>query len=246
MKNIVIQPSGGLCNRLRYIFSFIHKFKLYEESNNKKLIIIWKNDQYCPGYIHCFFQKIKNVKFVDNYSKQNIILLDKTISFYFNINYLEKISLFLNEDIFKKIRKIINKKLHNRYVAIHIRRTDLQEALKKHPKKKERIISDEQYIKFIKDSNIKNIYLATDNVNSQKKFMKLYKDRLIVYNEIKDTENIRKTNMEHTLIDLFICGSSNKFYGSYYSSYSGFIRLMQKICEKYKDPISKLTHFYKV
>lgn len=246
MKNIVIRPSGGLCNRLRYIFSFMHKFKLNEESNNKKLIIIWRNDEYCPGYIHCFFQKIKNVEFVDKYSKHKIIPLDKSISYYFNINYLDKISLFLNENIFKKIRKIINKKLNNSYVAIHIRRTDLQEILKKHPKKKERIITDEQYIKFIKDAKIKNIYLATDNIKSQRKFMKLYKDRLIVYKEIQDMKDIRKTNIEHALIDLFICGSANKFRGSYYSSYSNFIRLMQKICEKNKDPISKLTHFYKV
>ena len=246
MKNIVIQPSGGLCNRLRYIFSFMNKFKLYEQSNDKKLIIIWINDQYCPGFIHCFFQKIKNIEFVINYSKQNIMTLDRSITFYFNINYLEKIPLFLNENIFKKIRKIINKKLHNRYIAIHIRRTDLQENLNKSPKRKQRIITDEQYIKFIKDSNIKNIYLATDNIKSQRKFMNLYKDRLIVYKEIKEIKDIRKTNIEHALIDLFICGCSNKFRGSYFSSYSNFIRLMQKICEKYKDPISKLTYFYKI
>ena len=244
MKKIIIQPIGGLCNRLRFIFSFMHKFKLYDEKNDNILIVIWKPDKYCPGYIHSFFLKIKNVEFVNSYENNRNILSNKLASSYFNINYLDKISLFLNEDIFKKIRKIISKKLHNRYVAIHIRRTDLQENLKKSQKRINRIITDEQYIKFIKDANIKNIYLATDNINTQQTFMKLYKDRLIVYSEIKDVKNIRKTNLEHALIDLFICGSSNKFRGSYYSSYSNFIRLMQKICEKNKDPISKLTRFY--
>ena len=83
-------------------------------------------------------------------------------------------------------------------------------------------------------------------METQKKFQKLYKDRLVVYENIIDKDDLRKTNIEHSIIDLFICGCSKKFKGSYYSSYTNFIDLIQKLCLKYKDPIAKLEHFYKI
>ena len=250
MKTIVIKPEGGLCNRFRFIFSFIRRLIDKNKLNKRKLIILWTLTDYCPGYIDCYFQKIKNVEFKRKYEIKPDISSYKIITNYSNINYLEKIPLFLNNDIFLKIKKIIMKKLKNNYISIHIRRTDLQKILENKNNRKNKIISDKEYIKFInkiiKKNIKKKIYLATDNLETQEKFQKLYKDRLIVYENISDTNNIRKTNIEHSLIDLFICGCSKKFKGSYYSSYSDFIDLIQNLCKKYKDPISKLQHFYNV
>lgn len=246
MKTIVIKPTGGLCNRFRFIFSFIRKFIDENKFHKYKFIIVWKINNCCNGHIDCFFQDIENVKFVSNYDKKPYLSGSKIImKNYNNINYLEKIPLFLNTNMFNKIRKIIMKKLKNNYISIHIRRTDLQNILENKDKRKNKIVSDEKYIEFINKFK-KKIYLATDNLETQKKFQKLYKDRLVVYENIIDKDDLRKTNIEHSIIDLFICGCSKKFKGSYYSSYTNFIDLIQNLCLKYKDPIEKLEHFYKI
>lgn len=43
---LVVKPIGGLCNKLRVIFSYYKK----AINENKKLIIIWIADRDCPGF----------------------------------------------------------------------------------------------------------------------------------------------------------------------------------------------------
>ena len=158
MKTIVIKPTGGLCNRFRFIFSFIRKFIDENKFHKYKFIIVWKIDNCCNGHIDCFFQDIENVKFVSNYDKKPYLSGSKIImKNYNNINYLEKIPIFLNTNMFNKIRKIIMKKLKNNYISIHIRRTDLQNILENKDKRKNKIVSDEKYIEFINKFKKKNI-----------------------------------------------------------------------------------------
>ena len=245
MKTIVIKPNGGLCNRLRFILSFIRKLIDENKFHKYKLIIIWKLNNYCTGYIDCFFQNIKNVEFVSKYHQKPDLSSSDIVEKYININYLEKIPLFLKTRFFYKIRKIIMKKLKNNYISIHIRRTDLQKILENNENVKNKIVSDEEYIEFInKFKKEKYIYLATDNLETQKKFQKLYKDRLIVFKNISEKKDIRKTDIKHSIIDLFICGCSKKFKGSYYSSYTSFIYLLKNLCRENKDPVAKLENFY--
>lgn len=244
MKTMIIKPESGLCNRFRFMFSFIRKLIDENKFHKYKLIIIWNLNSNCTGYVDCFFQNIKNVEFVHTYHEKPHLSGSYIMEKYENINYLEKIPLFLKTHIFYKIRKIIMKKLKNNYISIHIRRTDLQKILENKKKRKNKIVSDEQYIEFLnKFKKEKYIYLATDNLETQKKFQKLYKDRLIVYENISDKNDLRKTNIKHSIIDLFICGCSKKFKGSYYSSFTNFINLLQNLCRKNADPVAKLENF---
>jgi len=246
MKKIIIKPNGGLCNRFRFIFSFIRKLIDEDKLKNTKLIIIWIINEHCPGKIEYFFEKIKNVEFIYNNQYIPDISFSGITENYNNVVYLKKVPLYLQDKLFKKIKKFINCRLNNNYIALHIRRTDLQEILEQNEKRKTRIITDNQYIEYINNNNLKNIYLATDNKKTQEKFKKIFKNRLVIFEDIISEEKIRQTTIEHAIIDLFICGCANRFKGSYYSSYSDFIKLIQEVCKNFKDPTSKLKYFKKL
>lgn len=119
-----------------------------------------------------------------------------------------------------KIKNNINL-LENNYIAVHIRRTDNLESIKKSP--------DSVFIKIIEENKSCNLYLATDNLETQQNFIKKYSNKIKVINLIKGKINpIRNTNLESAIIDLYMCIYSSKFLGSYYSSFTDFINL-QKI-----------------
>ena len=141
MNTLVIQPVGGLCNRLRFLFSMIR----YLIDNNKfkttKLIVIWIAAENCNGWIQDFIKPMKTVIFKKFNPNQNIkvdIRSSGIVEGYHNLNYVLRVPINLNNQIRKKIKAIIKDKLNDKYIAVHIRRTDHYENLKK-SKNSERI-----------------------------------------------------------------------------------------------------------
>ena len=63
MNKIVIKPMGGLCNRLRFIFSFIKKLIDEKKLEETELYIIWRKNDACNGYLKNYIKPIKNVYF---------------------------------------------------------------------------------------------------------------------------------------------------------------------------------------
>ena len=49
---IVIKVTGGLCNRLRAVFSYFLKAK----DDKTNLLVIWISDKYCNGYFENYFK----------------------------------------------------------------------------------------------------------------------------------------------------------------------------------------------
>ena len=80
------------------------------------------------------------------------------------------------------IIKII-KDLNNKYVSIHIRRTDLTNHLK-HINKLHLYTKDNDFITFLNKNTEYNIYLATDNT---------------------------ETHLLYDILDIFVCYLYNKF-----------------------------------
>jgi hypothetical protein len=210
MDSLIVKALGGLCNKLRVTFTYHEKAK----SENNKLIIIWTVDQYCPGFFLDYFEPIENITFVRD-----------SIGLKIDISTWEKNEAFDNLSIYSKLKvlphlenKIKNniELLENNYVAVHIRRTDNEESIKKSP--------DSTFIKFIDENKFANLYIATDNPNTQNIFIKKYKDKIKTINLIKSRINtIRYTNLELAIIDLYTCINASKFLGSYYSSFTDFI-----------------------
>ena len=140
-----------------------------------------------------------------------------------------------------KIRKIIQL-LKNKYIAVHIRRTDHVGLAKSH----NRFTCDQDFINFLNNHKDYNIFIATDCGETQKKFKKIFNNRIKYMKIINmDGTNKRKTSFEDTIIDMFVCGFSSKFKGSDYSSYSNIIQLIYNENEKNNDSINKNQIFIK-
>lgn len=212
----IIKPKGGLCNYLRCVFSYNE----YCKAINKKLIVIWIETQTCPGFFLDYFQPVENIIFLKN-NDNNYKIDYHGCSWHpeysaYNLTYNE---LKLLDYLQLKIDNIINEL--NSYISVHIRRTDLGISEES---------TDEVFIDFLNknlDINTK-IYIATDNWQTQNKFYNLYKENIKIINWIdKRNRKLRKTTLEQTIIDIYICIYSNIFKGTYFSSLSDFIFLMR-------------------
>ena len=247
---IVIEVTKGLCNRLRVLIDYIK----YAKIKNKKLVVIWNTDNECTGLFTDFFAPIENVQFV----KKNNLKLDLTykgsntyiglcanknkniksqIEIYkYNIDCNYKILKKLNSCKINKLKllpymqNIIDKnivKLNYNYIAIHVRRTDL--VGKSYAK--DGILKYNEYNKFLNKYKDYNIYIATDNYNTQQYFYKRFKDRIKIINKIKKKKyyNLRHTSLKHSIIDLYMCMNAKYFMGTFGSSFTNHIKALLHI-----------------
>jgi hypothetical protein len=214
----VIHVQGGLANCLRFIFT--HYLKCIDE--NKRLVVIWSKTDQCNGYFDEIFENnIPKINIMrsnhENFSIDytgNAILCKKYNPYRYDTM---KNSLVLLPHIKNKIDHIISNNLNYNYITLHIRRTDLGHFSWKN-------CPDKNFIEFVNTECPKEykIYLATDNQSSQNKFKELYGDRIITYKDV-NLSGLRRTSLEHAVIDLYVCGSSEFFMGTTGSSFTNYI-----------------------
>lgn len=212
---IIIKPTGGLANRLRVIFSY----RELAIQKSEKLLVLWKPDSSCDGFFEDFFEPIENVLFADNLYEQKEIYYTGCSSFNINFNYSQ---LKLNINMQKKLKKRL-KLMGSDFYAAHLRRTDLIPLLEQ---KNKPFPKDEDFLHFFSKSN--KCFLATDNPDSQNIFKKNLKNKLVIFETIKDTKKIRLTSLETSILDLFTCVYATKFKGTIYSSFSDLIINLRK------------------
>ena len=234
---------GGLCNRLRFIFSFIKKLIDERKLEETELYIIWRKNDACNGYLKNYIKPIKNVYFATKTNYKIDFSSSGIVDGYHKINFMKNFPLYLNDITYQKIRKFLKKKLDDKYISLHIRKTDLEKSLIKN--KTKNITINEEYIKFIEEHKGKKIFLATDNKDTQNRIKKLYKNRLFVYEDINNSNDLRQTNLEHSIIDLFLCILSYSFKGTYRSSFTWMILLIRELLDNKRSAISKLKKFKK-
>ena len=208
---INIMPTGGLSNYLRVLFSFFVKAK----QENKQLNVIWLPTNACPDHYLNLFEPVTNVNFVKTVNR-----LDyrdcfpyepcNTPMMYIGLKPLPKICDQIRTNIIK---------LGENYIALHIRRTDHIADAQKYGL----FTSDEDFISFIEANPNKNIFIATDNRNTQDKFISLYGERIKCIQLITPHPSLRQTTLENAVVDIFTCAFADKFKGSGYSSFTDLI-----------------------
>jgi hypothetical protein len=229
LKIINILPEGGLCNRLRHLFSWIHKTQA--ESNNYIINVLWTIDKDCIGTYDSCFESIKNVNIIyDNFKNYSIDHMGCT---YVNSQYSPKyINNFYSKlKINSKLRNLINnfkdQNIFSEYNAVHIRRTDHSKLAKR----KNQYTKDDVFEKFIEGSLLP-VYLSTDNKKTQNKYKKKYSNVIVYKNINRRYRRIiptrRQTTLSHAVIDLWMCIESQSFIPSGFSSFSGLIQEKRK------------------
>ncbi len=216
---ITIQPTGGLCNYLRVIFSYYE----YTRKNNLELNVIWIKSNACPGYFLDYFEPIPYVSFKTDIDKYDEIdYKGCSVMKNFKPKYDElKLKPRIQKIIFEKLNI-----LNQNYISVHIRRTDHIENAKKN----NCYTDDEEFINFLdKSDNNKNIYIATDNEQTYYKFKKKYQERIkFEYHAINDT-GLRQTSLKDAIIDIYMCVYSDNFMGSGWSSFSDLIKSLRML-----------------
>lgn len=237
MNTIVVQPTGGLCNYLRVVFSYYE----YAKQQGKSLIVIWYVTDACNGYYLDYFQPVDGIIFKKD-NNDDLPIDYKGCSTHSEIkpNYsMLKLIPELQETINKKIVSLEN------YIAIHVRRTDHIELAKS----KNRFTTDEEFIQFVNQYPEHNLYVATDNRKTQDMFIEKFPEKIkevkLINKEMdrkhlyfigingetrEDISNcLRKTDLSDAITDIFVCVGSSKFKGSGWSSFSDFIKDMRGI-----------------
>lgn len=264
----VLCPSGGLCNRLRSMFSLLEHCK-NQKNTPLRLVVYWKSSSHCVQHFDDLFEPITEFD-----SSQLLIIKEENNPFHTDIYVDAKVSTthFPNTSIptateteettppfyrtnhvvdissyfeyltpSKQIQKRIStlkKQIGEQYIALHVRRTDHTELAKS----KKRFTTNEDFFAFIKTHDSSSpfplIYLATDNQETQELFKRRYGTRIFVNKEIKRTEKLRQTTEADAVVDLFMCRSAVSFKGSGYSSFSDTIQYLRNLHESPQYNIS--------
>lgn len=219
---VVVTPTGGLCNKLRVVFSY---YKLAKH-RNLPLVVIWETGKECNGFFLDYFQAVPGITFERSNSNNRTIDYRgcRTHKDYFPDYDELQLMPYMTSKIQNKIRV-----LGSQYIAVHVRRTDHVELAKK----RNQYTGDEEFYKFIDAYPQCNLYIATDNKQTYDEFRNKYNRRVkLPYNE--NVDDLRQTSLEDSILDLYMCMHSYKFKGSGWSSFSELIDLKRvENLEKY-------------
>jgi len=212
---ITVHAKSGLSNKIRVILSYLYR----ANKEGKKLKIIWLVDDECPEIYSNLFEPIENMTVISVNTNYDYTTWDVDNNEYINNKYLKLLKPL------PQIQSIIDSnksKLGDKYISCHIRRTD---ALS-HPVHK--IKSEKEYMDFIdKYNSSMKIYIATDNKETQDKFLDKYGDRLLM-KKIIPSDKLRQTSIQDALIDIYTCAEAEYFMGSIGSSFSDLINELRK------------------
>jgi len=159
------------------------------------------------------------------------------------------------DEIQEKINLNLSK-LGSDFISVHIRRQDGDKQVQNEeenrlrniylkatrPQFKQKIFDErrillenrknhQEHINFINAHPNNNIFVATDNKNSQLFFQKKYKERIKSMKMIEDNDKFRKTSLEDAVVDMWTCAHAKYFLGSPGSSFSVWINNLRE-CAK--------------
>ncbi len=254
-KHHYICTYGGLCNRLRVIFSYVYMIRNSDDQGHSNpIIVFWPKEPACNGKFTSFWKVVPNCTFVEDITFQEMrkwfIQHQKRKTNWQTMVYTNKYHpwfqgnqtplytsdwIYSNLELLPEIQQRVQGALRQirmsdpaKFIAIHVRRTD-----KEGRKGKRRTAIIESIFKGqieILDSYSADeykIYLAADNRNAQEWFFDRYDLRIRFANLIKPSNNKRKTPLEDAVLDLYICIHAVVFIANKGSTFSKFIEVMR-------------------
>jgi len=214
---MVIHPDGGLCNRLRVVFSYVH----IARKTNRHMVVVWVKNEECGGLFTEYFQPIPDVTFVES-THLSVDYEGGTIHPNYNENtdciYSD---LILLPTIAREIQK--RKAILGEYIAVHVRRTDHTSLANS----AESFTTDEEFVRFL-GTHEGNMYIATDNKQTFSQFRTQFGNRIRIPYPNTFRDRLRETSLRDSIIDLYMCVHAKEFKGSGYSSFSKLIELLRK------------------
>lgn len=251
---LIIQPSGGLCNRMRVINSAYQLAKL----RNEPLVVLWYNckELNCP--FEDLFQPVSEIKIINIHSLWDIrkiyyqliakqrfqnddIVKNKTDGILnpdFVDNMKKSAYIFTWEHFFpssdyhlfvptEELQDKINgftKDFGPHSVGVHIRRTD--NAISMGKSSTEAFI--EEMNKELSTHPETVFYLATDDRQEEARLRSLFPGR-IISNQNRSLSRDSVEGIQDALLDLYCLANTDKLIGSYWSSFTDIAADMYQI-----------------
>ncbi|MBQ8527168.1 MAG: hypothetical protein IJ429_01725 [Lachnospiraceae bacterium] len=241
---LIIQPIGGLCNRMRAINSAL----VLAKKQNKKLKVIWNINAElgCPfeelfettdaftvlnirskwNPVKLFYQftrrRIGNDDIRSNRDASGLTeefqkTLDCPLYIATEEHFFEchDYSSFVpTAEISERIKRLTSS-YGSHNVGVHIRRTDNKPAIGK-SSTQAFVDSMQKEIDLFPDTRF---YLATDDLSEEENLRRLFPDR-IISNETRDLSRDSITGIKDALLDLMCLARTDKIIGSYFSSFT--------------------------
>jgi hypothetical protein len=212
--SLVIAPTGGLCNRLRVLFSYLAAAR----ASAQTLQVHWKVDPVCVQHFLDVFYPIPDVQFLSlppahvDYRgcAPGPGLVPPPAALYAQLVPRLELAVRVSELAVCP------------YDAAHVRRTDHVTLAKRVNK----FMPLEVFEQFIADAP-RPVYLACDDRDTQQALVAKYPDKLFVHQEIARSRQLRQTALRHAVIDLFTCVGAEQFLGTEYSSFTGLIKILR-------------------
>jgi hypothetical protein len=90
-----------------------------------------------------------------------------------------------------------------------------------------RLLSDGECVFGACISRISNQYKEDTYTDTQALFRARYGDRIVTFENVSKKSALRKTSLEHAVVDLFVCSMAAFFKGTYFSSFSEEIEALR-------------------
>lgn len=247
---LYIEPTGGLCNRMRVLNSAI----FLANKAGVPLTLVWpvtwdmgapvsrlfklpsfitliENNQ--ADLMHEFAEKVDKVieqeeltnLFCGHYHMESLFESYKSI-------YMKTGGIFYPYQHFNyfqpiaELQKIINQYISNftqNVIGVHIRRTDNETAIKYSPTES---FIEAMDLEIIKNPQVK-FYLATDSPEVESQLTVRYRERIISHGKEfrRDTEK----SIQDAVVDLYCLANTKKLLASYWSSFSDIAAEINRI-----------------
>lgn len=236
--NISIKCSDGFVNQLRLSLAANYLMAIGEVRTAEQEWIL--NNHNIVDYDK-FFNRLKYLSF-NKIDDENAI---KTTSFYHLVSkYGDPKSILKKSFSYlmllgnpnRIINEFIKKNNIKNCIGVHLR-TGCKTALLEKSKDRHQPLSQDFIINSLKSSN-KKIYLATDNQETQDKFIDIFKNRIIFFQKLNsgkenfegeyDRSKVERNGTDmHVVADFFILQSCKYFIGSNESSFSIMINWLR-------------------
>ena len=236
---LVIVATEGLCNRLRATLSY----RIVAHEQGRPLHVVWRKDDYCPGYFLDAFLPIPGVRFFKAPPEGRPLSSlhaapDTHAAVKHTPNEAYSYAPLAPCDSVRAMIANEISRLGPHFGAIHVRRTDLFTAIpaSQHTKDSEFDAWADALVPRVNErkgpQHVEGakVFVATDNADTQARFRKQYGEAAMVHKPIKPSGNLRQTPLSDAVVDLFVSAAApDGFMGSHYSSFSDAIRFLRAI-----------------
>lgn len=240
-KNLAVRSVNGFVNQLRHslFFNYIIKNKIINSATQYWTISNQNNVSFSN-----FFEDLCCLPIIENHmmcvtDSDDFDFKNETFSFLANKftnqdgkEVLKKSfeELSLKEHYKNKINSYIENNNIKNSIGVHLRTTCKNALLKNNKASRFQPKKIEEVIKKLKETD-SQIYLATDNQETQDKMIDLFGNRIIYYEKIKNGKEKfegvyekskikRYTSATHTIFDFYILQECETFIGSNESTFS--------------------------